>query len=133
MTLRKMFRQVRVSPQCHWATLCTTADPVRIRAQFPPNTVFVSTAMGPPRMHFDHGMYTITVPLEKYTYDAFTLALNMLNHLNAVIPLDMVVVMPFGPTTYFTALQMRDAWNDSGDTIIWTPLATDIWTPPMKK
>jgi hypothetical protein len=109
--------------------VCTNADPARIRAQFPPNTVFIHTADGPARTRFDEGLYTITVPLQKFPYDAFTSAFSILSRLNADIPLDMVVVLPFGPPSYFTALQMRDAWKDTWDTGNWVPLDTNVWAP----
>lgn len=109
-TARTVFQRDWSSSVCHWITLKTNNYYGLHR--FPPNTVFIRPAPGPPHMFpDDQGYTTITVPLAlPNTYTSFALALDLLYSFSATNIVDMVAVEPFGPLTRATAQQMHDAF-----------------------
>ena len=106
-TVRHVFS--RVEGPDDWLIL--RMDARRARLLFPPHTVIIYPAPGPPQTFFDGRVYIITTPVVEYAYTAFTLALAMLTQLGDTQQLDMVAVLPFGPPNPDTARQMHDAYT----------------------
>lgn len=131
-TMRNLFSAIHVSPACLWLTVSTAITESQIRHQFPSNTVLLKPGTGAPTLTFVDGMFVITAEVVN-TYDAFTAALSLLHQLQSTCAVDIIAIVPFGPTTFSTAIQMRDAWVDTRGMMVWTPIPTNLWTPTIYK
>jgi len=105
---RRTFRATPATATSHWVVVKNKAG--NLRRQFPPTTILVFTAPGPPQIFFDGVGHTITTPPGS-AYESFALALTLLHALAETRVVDMVAILPFGPCTPRTVQEMHAAYS----------------------